>query len=235
MEKSEAINELATALSQVQGLLPPVVKSQTATVKGTSKTGNPYEYTYAYASLDAVWDSCRKPLSESGLAITQVMSEKEGHPQIETVLMHTSGQWITSLLPLMATADPQQLGSQITYYRRYALSALLGIVTDEDKDGQTAPSANRPAARQQPPLPPTEQSPPGQQAAQPSSAPPTDTPEELDDYAAECRPMFDQLDEEIQRYLLRKYGSSQSLEAVPAVLRDRLKSELVDRTNDTPF
>ena len=129
---SEQINELAAALAKVQGQLPEVKK--TKTVKVSTKTGGSYSYTYA--PLDAVWNCCRRLLTDNGLAVSQTMQEADGHPHLETILLHTSGQWLSSSLPLIATADPQQLGSCIIYMRRYALASLVGIVADEDDDGQ---------------------------------------------------------------------------------------------------
>ena len=144
---SEQINELAAALAKVQSQLPSVQKSKTATVRGRTKAGKPYEYDYAYATLEGVWDCCRSLLSDNGLAVSQTMHQADGHPHLETILLHTSGQWLSSCLPLIATPDPQQLGSCITYMRRYALASLVGVVADEDDDGQ----AGRPKQQEQKP------------------------------------------------------------------------------------
>jgi len=140
---SESINELAAALVKVQSQLPAVPKSKTVQV--ATKSGS--KFSYSYAPLDAVWDGCRNLLSENGLALTQTMCHNDSCPCLETVLLHTSGQWISSTLPLVATQDPQQLGSAITYMRRYALAALVGIVADEDDDAQ----AGRPQRQDQHP------------------------------------------------------------------------------------
>lgn len=75
---SESINELAAALVKVQGQLPEVPKSKTVTVRGTTQAGDPYEYTYAYAPLDAIWDGCRQLLTDNGLAVSQPMQEADG-------------------------------------------------------------------------------------------------------------------------------------------------------------
>jgi hypothetical protein len=60
---------------------------------------------------------------------------------LQTILTHSSGQWISSELPLQVFEKVQQLGSEITYLRRYTLSSLLGIVTDDDDDGKMANEA----------------------------------------------------------------------------------------------
>ena len=150
---SEQINELASALAKVQSQLPAVQKSKTATVRGTTKAGKPYEYDYAYATLEGVWDCCRQLLTDNGLAVSQTMQEADGHPHLETILLHTSGQWLSSSLPLIATADPQQLGSCITYMRRYALASLVGIVADEDDDGQAGRPRQQGKQQEQKPIP----------------------------------------------------------------------------------
>ena len=228
MQKSEQIDELAAALAKAQGVLPAVVKSQKATVKGESRSGKPYEYTYRYATLDAVWDCCRKPLSDNGLSVAQVILETaDGHPQIETILLHASGQWLSSLLPLTATADPQQMGSQITYYRRYALSALVGIVTDEDDDGPAARDAPRQATQERPR---PQKQPVSSPTAQTPSEGSTDTPDALAAFLAEARPYFAELPVDQQARILKKYGNAPSLEKVLPQLRHHVLSEVVDLT-----
>ncbi len=244
MERSEELNELAAALAQVQGSLPAVIKSQTAKLKGETKAGKFYEYSYSYASLDAVWDSCRKLLSENNLAIIQVPDEKEGQLQLETMLIHASGQWLTSTLPLITTPDPQKLGSQITYFRRYALSAMLGIVTDEDMDGQQTPSGQQASQSSSRPSPPTQQPQPPQQ---PSTAKPspkddkapstptdkTDLSQETAAFLTECGSLFDALPAEQQTRLLAKYGQAPRLDQVIPILRHHVLSEVLDLSAET--
>jgi len=131
---SATIHKLAAALVKVQRQLPPVPKSKTVEI-ATPSGG---KESYSYAPLDAVWECCRQLLTENGLAIAQISFEADGYPHLETILMHTSGQWLSSTLPLVATRDPQQLGSALTYMRRYALTSLVGIVADEDDDGRAS-------------------------------------------------------------------------------------------------
>ena len=236
MLKSEQINELAAALAAVQGSLPAVAKTQTAKIRGESRNGKAYEYSYSYASLDAVWDSCRALLSKNGLSVAQVLDGFEGPPLLVTTLMHTSGQWISSVFQLAATTDPQALGSQITYYRRYALSAMVGIVTDEDDDGQQAqraapsvpaapkPATQAPAAQMAPRSQPEPPAPPS-----PGSSPP-DTPEALEAFLKETKPLFEALPKEQQERLLKKYGGALALDQILPMLRRNIYSEVFDLT-----
>jgi len=129
MEKSESIKELATALNKVQANLQ-------AAKKGSE---NPYFHS-KYADLLSVWDACREALTINGLSVSQIAdTDAEGKAVLETVLMHTSGEWIKGRLPLLPIKpDPQAQGSAITYARRYSLSAIIGLCTEEDDDAEGA-------------------------------------------------------------------------------------------------
>ena len=119
MDKSEQINELATALSKAQGCIKPAIKDST----------NPF-FKSQYADLASVWEACRKPLAENGLSVVQTI---DGNDKLETTLLHSSGQFISSTLPFVAKDQTSQsIGSAITYARRYALSAMVGICPDDD-------------------------------------------------------------------------------------------------------
>jgi len=239
MQKSSDINELAAALAKVQGVLPPVPKTHTASLKGTTKDGRPYEYEYKYAALDAVFDCCRRPLSENGLAVVQTVNCEEGRPlQIETTLMHTSGQWVSSAFPLAAARTPQDLGGQITYYRRYAFSALVGIVTEDDDDGQQGGNQGQDKQRMdrssfddrgdepsQSTPPPEEQ---GQAPNRAQSNEGASRPNAPEKWVEECSPLFSLLKEEERTYLLKKYGNAQYLSKVSPALLDKFKNELLD-------
>ena len=129
MEKSEQIDQLAAALSKFQGALEqPKLNS---TVKVKTRTGG--EYSFKYADLSECKAAAKKPLAENGLAVTQLIEEDY---YIQTVLMHTSGQWISSRVKMPITEEgAQAAGSAITYAKRYAFCAILGIVADDDEDG----------------------------------------------------------------------------------------------------
>jgi hypothetical protein len=127
MMQSESINELAAALSLAQGAMTNAVMNRI----------NPH-FKSQYADLSSVIDAIRGPLSQNGLAVTQVMEIREGGMVLRTMLAHKSGQWIASEYPLPATARPQEMGSAQTYARRYSLAALICNAADEDDDANSA-------------------------------------------------------------------------------------------------
>lgn len=95
-----------------------------------------------YADLHGVLAAVRPVLARHGLAVTQTINVRDGqvHPLLETMLLHTSGESISSTVPLAVTkAGPQEFGSVMSYLRRYSLMALLGIAgADDDDDGEGA-------------------------------------------------------------------------------------------------
>jgi len=130
MNHSEQINELASALSKAQGQIEGAKKDK----------ANPF-FKSVYADLASVWDACRKPLSDNGLSVTQCPEEADNGIAIETMLLHSSGQWIKSRYTMpVSKLDAQAVGSAITYARRYALSAVVGIAPEDD-DGNAAAAA----------------------------------------------------------------------------------------------
>lgn len=131
---SPQINELAAALCNLQSELKPAVKD----------SSNPY-FKSKYADLNSIWDSCRALLHKNGLSVTQTMDARDGNcSSLSTTLLHTSGQWVAGEQPLNPVRDdPQGIGSAITYARRYGLAAILGIVADEDDDGNAASHTKR--------------------------------------------------------------------------------------------
>lgn len=92
-----------------------------------------------YATLAHVLDSISEPMAKHGLAVTQPLSNLNGEPAIRTILLHTSGEYIEDVTPLILPKnDPQTHGSAITYARRYGLCSILGLAVDGDDDGQSA-------------------------------------------------------------------------------------------------
>ena len=125
---SENINELACALSKAQGEM---------TLASEDKV-NPH-FKSSYASLGSVWDACRIPLSKNGLCVVQNPHVENGELFLVTMLLHSSGQWMKSMIPVTnAKNTPQALGSCITYMRRYALSSMVGIAPGDDDDANAA-------------------------------------------------------------------------------------------------
>ena len=127
---SEQICELALALINVQRQLQPATKD----------ANNPFTKS-RYATLNSVMDSCRDALLSNNIWLCQYPVPAEpGYLGLVTKLTHAeSGQWQSSLAVVpLPKADPQGVGISMTYMRRYALSAMLGIVTEEDTDGEFA-------------------------------------------------------------------------------------------------
>ena len=129
MKSSEQINELAAALAKAQAeLRNPVFDGK-----------NPH-FNSKYASLAQVRDTITPTLAKHGLSVVQLPTNDEsGRACVETVLMHSSGQWLASTLTVpTAKQDAHGTGSAITYARRYALMAIVNVVGDEDDDGNSA-------------------------------------------------------------------------------------------------
>lgn len=127
MLRSDAINELVVALSKAQGQMDNAVMDG----------DNPY-YGSRYATLASVRNSVRKPLADNGLAVSQVTEMRQDGLVLITTLFHASGQWLSSEFPLPLVAKPQEMGSALTYAKRYQLSAVLMISADDDDDGNAA-------------------------------------------------------------------------------------------------
>jgi hypothetical protein len=128
------LNELAAALAKAQGAMNNASMNRI----------NPH-FKSKYADLAALWDAVRKPLSENGLSVVQIIRDGSLH----TMLLHTSGQRLCSDYPLPATARPQEMGSALTYARRYSLSALVGIAADEDDDATAVTQQSKSAGVEQ--------------------------------------------------------------------------------------
>jgi len=145
MEQSENIELLADALCKVQA----------NELFALTDKENPF-FKSKYADLSSVWGVARKPLVDNGLSVVQTFDADEGDaPIIVTTLLHNSGQWIRGRLKVPITkVDPQAVGSSITYGRRYALSAILGICPEDD-DAEKAMKTSRGGAKpEQPPYKP---------------------------------------------------------------------------------
>lgn len=127
LQTSESLDQLAAALAASQSKFPAIAKDKTASIP--TKSGSTYKF--KYADLADVLAAVRSPLAENGLAVTQLLQGKV----LLTALLHASGQRLVSSVDLMQVqADPKVFGAEITYLRRYALCALLGIAADDDVD-----------------------------------------------------------------------------------------------------
>jgi len=136
-EEIVKLSKLIEALSKAQAVIQGAVKD----------SKNPFFHS-TYADLASIWEACRKPLTDNGLAVIQITKMIEGKLYLETILSHISGESISSVYPLnpmrqekergwFASEDPQSLGSALTYARRYTLAAIVGV-SPEDDDGEAA-------------------------------------------------------------------------------------------------
>lgn len=134
MNRSETIAFLAVALCKAQSNVGVAIKDKV----------NP-AFKSRYADLAAVWDAARPALSENGLSVIQLpLADEPGYAALETVILHESGEFISSVCRAKITKDdPQGYGSGITFLRRYALTSVLGIVSGDDDDGHAASQPTR--------------------------------------------------------------------------------------------
>lgn len=123
---SESIANIADSLSKAQSKIGNAVKD----------TKNPF-YKTMYADLNAVWSACQAALTENGLSFTcSTVSEGTTHTLIAT-LMHSSGEWLRTFVPLiLAKQDMQGLIAATTYARRCALASLCNVASSDD-DGES--------------------------------------------------------------------------------------------------
>jgi hypothetical protein len=127
VNRSESIASLAAALHKAQGKIKAALKDST----------NPH-FKSKYADLSSVIEAVKQPLLDAGIVFTQGVHDAEGGVAIETMLLHTSGEWLSSTLRIPATKqDAQGFGSAITYGRRYGLQAICGVPAEDD-DGNAA-------------------------------------------------------------------------------------------------
>lgn len=154
----------AAAMAKAQGQFSNIGKDRDVEVK--SEKGR---YTFRYATLAAIWDVVRKPLADNGLAVVQLPNVVLASPQrqatveLETRIIHASGEELRAWLQMpLNKVDPQGIGGVISYAKRYHLTALLGLASEDESDvddhdgpqyaGPRAPPS--PAARPSPPAAP---------------------------------------------------------------------------------
>ena len=126
MKHSETISSLAQAL----------VSAQKELSNPEFDKYNPH-FKNRYASLVAVRAAVLPVFNKFGLAVSQHLQKSEGGVGCETVILHQSGEWMSSEIFIpTATSKAQEYGSACTYARRYALQSIAGVVGDEDDDGE---------------------------------------------------------------------------------------------------
>jgi ERF superfamily protein len=134
---SESIAALASALAKAQSQLVNPEKTLTAVLR-PARPGEG-QRTFRYAPLSSGLDIVRKTLGEHEIAILQTtaVDQSSGVVNLTTTLAHASGEWIASVwpvCPVTEVATPQRMGAALTYARRYALFALVGIAGEDDLD-----------------------------------------------------------------------------------------------------
>lgn len=127
-KRSETLGKLAEALSKAQGQMKPAKKDSI----------NPHFKSH-YADLASCWAAIREPLASNGLALVQTLETDPSGVTVETTLLHSSGEFLaeSTWLPVNQKT-PQGYASSFSYARRYALSAMVGLSSEEDDDGNAA-------------------------------------------------------------------------------------------------
>lgn len=138
VDSDPGLELLAEALAAFQAEMPTVTKTKTAKVP-TNSGGS---YSYTYADLADVTAAAMPLLAKHGLSFVTL----PGPNGLAGLLLHTSGQRLRAVLPITGVT-PQQVGSSLTYMRRYLLGCMTGIVTDDDDDGRVAEPARRQARK----------------------------------------------------------------------------------------
>lgn len=128
---------LAKALAAFQSEAPAIAKNKTASIR--SDKGS---YSYSYADLADIAEQAYPIMAKNGLAFTAIPD----HGVLTGMLIHESGEYVSGSLPISGSRM-QEIGSSLTYCRRYLLGCLTGIVTDDDEDGAIANSAKPRAAK----------------------------------------------------------------------------------------
>ena len=131
---------MITQTEQINNLASALLKAQKDIGSALKKADNPY-FKSKYADLGAVIEAVKGPLNDHGITFLQAVDCHEigDHAVIDTILLHESGQYLSTRTPIFCSKpnDPQAFGSGISYSKRYALQALLGLPTEDD-DGEKA-------------------------------------------------------------------------------------------------
>lgn len=139
--QSDSLSNLIPSLIKAQMKLEIAEKSKKA---GSGAAGS---RSYKYADWPTIVEASRKALADNNLCVSQRLIEDNlGATLLSTLLLHATGEYIDSRirLPINATTPPQSVGSCITYFKRYAYAALIGVVADdEDDDGAAAQKSHR--------------------------------------------------------------------------------------------
>lgn len=138
MTHSESLDKLAPAL----------VKAQAQVKNAKKDSDNPF-FKSKYADLASVTEACKDAFADNGLAVVQMPGFADGKPTMRAVIVHESGQWLEcgeAAAPFAGKSDAQAVGSIYTYLRRYQLSALAWVATEDD-DGNAASAPTKKDSR----------------------------------------------------------------------------------------
>lgn len=128
---------MMTTSDSMANIAPALANALTVIHNATKDSKNPH-YKSTYASLASVIDATKMTLGQHGLVVVQAPGWSENRVTVTTRIVHSSGEWIEAVAEApVPKADPQGVGSAITYLRRYSLAAICGI-TQEDDDAETA-------------------------------------------------------------------------------------------------
>lgn len=166
--------------SETMAKLAPALASALADIHNATKDAKNPHFKSSYASLASVIDATKATLGQHGLVVVQAPGWHDNRVTVTTRIVHTSGEWIEAVAEApIPKADPQGVGSAITYLRRYSLAAICGI-TQEDDDGETA--SRRPV-----------------QAKSKSQPAPTVTTEDWHQLAIDIETVLDLIDQKTQK------------------------------------
>lgn len=133
MNKSEQINEIAAALCKMQGELQDTHKDTPA-------------YNYKYSDLSQILTYLRPLMASNGLSVTQLINgEGVDSIGVETILMHNSGQWISTAAYMGVSGQnlAQEAGKVSTYLRRYQLAAIVGLTQTDNDAAETVKTTKK--------------------------------------------------------------------------------------------
>lgn len=136
----EGTAKLAGALAKAIPNMLPLVRN---CISHYAKKGPDGKLQPDYADLAACHKSASKALADQGLVVIQTVAIIDnGEAALNTQLLHSSGEWVSSVMPIKATSsDPQKFAAAITYARRTAYCAIVGLAADDDDDGAQAQGA----------------------------------------------------------------------------------------------
>lgn len=128
MKTSESIDKIIPAIHKVQ---------QEIGIIGRKEKADVGKFSYKYASLSTIWGKLMPLMEDNGLTVMQSPTSDMGD-LLTTTIFHSSGQFIQDRMRLITKSDdPQGIGAAISYARRYAITSMFGIVTDDDNDAVT--------------------------------------------------------------------------------------------------